>query len=350
MRMTTHGERSPYDLRLAVSVFRAAWASLCVKYNERRAKHSVVLHSIMVLVAAAALGMLLADPEGVEAQSRIDLHWDPNPPCYLLNDGATPQAFWWKITFGTVPDEAVFTVTDPDGIVVHTETFDLTGMTAPVYNPENTMGDAGMGSPAYAHNWSFSPGIKTGTYGAALAFYSNIGGESAAMQRFWIMQRVQVYKYNDLNGNGSDDGEPPLSGWNFTVSGPEDFSGTTDSTGYAIFDSRNPTSPCALGTEAYRDILKSGTYNVTGTLKNGWENTDPGGSAPYQKIFTVPDPAGQTIVVEFGDREPGKPPPPPEESETAGTGRLASLALWIALGAAIVAGAVIFARRRRARS
>jgi len=310
----------------------------------------VVLHSVMVLVAAAVLGMLLANPEGVEAQSQIDLHRDPNPPCYLLNDGDTAQAFWWKITFGTVPDEAVFTVTDPDGIVVHTETFDLTGTTSPVYNPENTIGDAGMGDPAYSHNWSFSPGIKAGTYRAEFAFYSSIGRESSASQTFWIMQRVRVYKYNDLNGDGIDDGEPALSGWDFSVSGPEDFSGTTDSTGYAIFDSRNPTSPCALGTEAYRDILKSGTYNVSETLKDGWENTDPGGSAPYQKTFTVPDPAGETIVVEFGDREPGKPPPPPEDSETAGTGSFASLGLWIALGAAIVAAAVIFARRHRARS
>ena len=133
MRMTTQGERNPYDLRLAVSLCRAAWASICVKYSERRGKHSVVLHSIMVLVAAAVLGMLLANPEGVEAQSHIDLHRDPNPPCYLLNDGDTAQAFWWKITFATSPDKTVLKIIDPDGVEVYSQIFDLTGMTSPVY-------------------------------------------------------------------------------------------------------------------------------------------------------------------------------------------------------------------------
>jgi len=260
-----------------------------------------ILLSILALGLVLGLALPMATPLVIEASANIDLVRSPNPPCYLLNNGATPQAFWWKITFDTTPDEAVLTILDPDGVVVHTETFDLTGRSSPVYNPENTIGDAGTGNAAYAHNWSFSPGIKTGTYRAQLDFYSNIGRESSAMQTFWIMQRVQVHKYNDLNGNGSDDGEPALSGWEFTVSGPENFSGTTDSSGYAIFPSRNPTSPCALGTEAYRDVLASGTYTVTETLKLGWTNTDPGGSAPYQKTFTVPHPTGQTIVREFGN-------------------------------------------------
>jgi len=263
-----------------------------------------ILLSMLALGLVLGLALPMATPLLVDASANIDLVRSPNPPCYLLNNGATPQALWWKITFDTTPDEAVLTVLDPDGVVVHTETFDLTGRSSPVYNPENTIGDAGTGNAAYAHNWNFGPGIKTGTYRAQLNFYSNIGRESSAMQTFWIMQRVQVYKYNDLNGNGGKDGgEPPLSGWDFTVSGPESFSGTTDSSGYAIFPSRNPTSPCALGTEAYRDVVASGTYTVTETLKLGWTNTDPGGSAPYKKSFTVPHPAGQPIVIQFGNRQ-----------------------------------------------
>jgi len=282
---------------------------------------------IPILAVLAVIGIPLLSPAIVQATADVSLWRSPNPPCYLLNNGATPESFWWKITFDTTPDYATLEIFDPDGFLVHNDTFDLSGKTSPVYNFLQSVGDPGMGDPAYAYNWSLGAGAKAGEYEARLYFSSEeVENESAALQTFWVRQRVQVYKYNDLDGDGTDNGgtEPPLSGWNFTVSCPPphvspprpllgnpgdaggDFWGVTNSSGYAVFQSGDPTAPpqCLVGPQLFVDVLNSGGYNVTETLKSGWTNTDPGGSAitPLTKNFSVPDPAGATIVVKFGNQ------------------------------------------------
>jgi len=323
-----------------------------VKYRNSHNTKRTVLSMAVVLAVTAALITVPSTSNSVEAQARIELRRNPNPPCYLINDGATPQAFWWRITFGTVPNRAAFRILDPEGAVVHSQSFDLTGQISPVYNPENTVGDAGIGDHAYSHGWSFGQGIQTGLYRAELEFWSDdVGRESSATQTFLIKQRVQVYKYNDVDGDGDyDPDDPPLQGWEFSVTGPESFSGTTDSTGYAVFPSRNPAAPCALADEAYRDILQSGTYTVTGTPKDGWTNTDPGDDEHYQKTFTVPHHDGETIRVLFGSREvdapPPEPPTPPDESQRGIMRMAAIVALSVVLGIATIAGAIVLYRRR----
>ena len=291
---------------------------------------SLMVRIIPILAVLAVIIIPLLSPAIVQATAVVSLYRGPNPPCYVLNNGATPESLWWKITFDTTPDEATLEIFDPDDLLVYSDTFDLTGATSPVYNPENSVGDPGMTNPAYAYNWSISAGAKAGVYVAVLTFSSEeVPDESAALQTFWVRQRVAVYKYEDENGNHIDDGEPPLSGWNFTVSCPPphaghggitytaalvlgnpgdsggDFWGVTNSTGFAVFQSGDPTAPplCTVGPHLFVDVLNSGGYNVTETLKSGWMNTDPGGSPPYAKTFLVPDPAGATIVVKFGNEE-----------------------------------------------
>jgi hypothetical protein len=95
-----------------------------------------------------------------------------------------------------------------------------------------------------------------------------------------------IYKYNDLDGNGSwDVGEPYLSGWHFDVTGPQTFMDqVTDGTGKITL------SDIAIG-----------NYTITEhtPLPAGWVNTDPPGSPPLTKPATVN--AGATTEVWFGN-------------------------------------------------
>jgi hypothetical protein len=70
---------------------------------------------------------------------------------------------------------------------------------------------------------------------------------------------IQVYKFNDINGNRVQDGdEPAISGWKFKVLGPNnnEFELTTAEDGYAR-----------------KDNLAPGTYTVTEVLEAGWSAT-----------------------------------------------------------------------------
>ena len=84
---------------------------------------------------------------------------------------------------------------------------------------------------------------------------------------------IAVHKYNDLNGNGSNDAEPALGGWTINLhsaSGCLDTpiaSATTDSNGNVTFTDLSP-----------------GTYYVGEVLQAGWENTDPGTSPPCVEV------------------------------------------------------------------
>lgn len=71
---------------------------------------------------------------------------------------------------------------------------------------------------------------------------------------------VRVHKYNDLNGNGRhDEGEPPLEGWEFSLSkeGADPLSATSGSDGVALFENVLPAS------YMLDEILKDGWYATT---------------------------------------------------------------------------------------
>ena len=102
---------------------------------------------------------------------------------------------------------------------------------------------------------------------------------------------ISVHKYNDLNGNGSDNAEPSLAGWTISLhsdSGCQTTaiaSGTTDSSGNVTFSSLTP-----------------GTYYVSETLQAGWQNTDPGSgsTAPCVQVTLTP---GGSPSVDLGNQQ-----------------------------------------------
>jgi len=117
-------------------------------------------------------------------------------------------------------------------------------------------------------------------------------------------EEVDVFKFNDLNGNGiQDEGETGLQGWEFTVyDANEDFvdSGVTNANGFVSFE------------------LPIGTYFVCETdsrLDNGaWVNTLPGYTTtidgyPCREIViggdggSVVQPGPYSVVVSFDDNQ-----------------------------------------------
>ena len=115
---------------------------------------------------------------------------------------------------------------------------------------------------------------------------------------------IIVVKFHDLNENGEiDSNEPYLKGWQFEVTGPNNYSKniTTDETGrYTLTD------------------LEPGRYTVTEILKSGWKNTT---GISIERTVTT-DESSQKFV--FGNKQlddkitpptpepPVKPEPPKE--------------------------------------
>jgi len=103
-----------------------------------------------------------------------------------------------------------------------------------------------------------------------------------------VTHSLTVKKFNDLNGNGKQDGsEKMLSNWSFTVKGPNTSKTvTTNSKG-----------------EATVSGLKNGTYTVTETLKPDWEATTSGGVKQSKKM------ENKNLVFVFGNKRIVKPNP-----------------------------------------
>jgi len=103
-----------------------------------------------------------------------------------------------------------------------------------------------------------------------------------------LVSTVIAHKFNDLNGNGSQDsGEDDLAGWTMTLyegsscNGTLVASGTTNILGDVVFDD-----------------LVAGTYSVKETLEDGWTN-----STPLCQQVTIG--YCETWVVDFGNFELG---------------------------------------------
>jgi hypothetical protein len=101
-------------------------------------------------------------------------------------------------------------------------------------------------------------GARPGTYLSRVSFFTEeslndgqggqevpdedlpgVNYDSQAAQIFDIKQPMQIFKYNDLNGNGAFNGthgppptgEPGLNDWHFTVTGPGGYSFNGDTSG-----------------------------------------------------------------------------------------------------------------------
>jgi len=98
---------------------------------------------------------------------------------------------------------------------------------------------------------------------------------------------IAVTKYNDENGNGSQDpSEGRLEGWTFAVLTAAGATAGTITTG-------------TFGSGTLYD-LTPGEYTVSETLQSGWTNTDPGG---VHAVKTTEVLAGHTVSLAFGNQE-----------------------------------------------
>ncbi|HNX08500.1 MAG TPA: SdrD B-like domain-containing protein [Methanothrix sp.] len=97
-------------------------------------------------------------------------------------------------------------------------------------------------------------------------------------------------KYNDLDGDGVNDGEPGLSGWTIKIKNlatNAEQTATTNANGWYSFLNLDP-----------------GNYQVSETLKSGWTATSPTGgvSAPFALV------AGDNKQMDFGNKNNNLPP------------------------------------------
>jgi protocatechuate 3,4-dioxygenase beta subunit len=97
-------------------------------------------------------------------------------------------------------------------------------------------------------------------------------------------------KYNDLNGNGVNNGEPGLSGWTIKLKNlatSSELTTTTNAEGWYSFTNLEP-----------------GSYQISEVMQNGWAATSPvgGASAPFALA------AGENKQVDFGNRNNNQPP------------------------------------------
>ena len=138
--------------------------------------------------------------------------------------------------------------------------------------------DPGSGSTAPCVQVTLSPG----------------GSPSVDLGNQQIPGSISVHKYNDLNGNGSNDSEPALEGWTITLhsdSGCQTTaiaSGTTDASGNVTFSSLPP-----------------GTYYVGEALQTGWQNTDPGSGSTAPCVEVTLSPGGSPSVDLGNQQIPG---------------------------------------------
>jgi hypothetical protein len=93
-----------------------------------------------------------------------------------------------------------------------------------------------------------------------------------------------VGKFRDINGDGTNWGEPMLAGWTFEATGPSGtFSLTTAANGVIC----TPIN------------LLPGTYTVTETMQAGWSSTMPGGVNPQRSKVVNAGPSSGTLL--FGN-------------------------------------------------
>ncbi len=125
-----------------------------------------------------------------------------------------------------------------------------------------TVDDALLIGVPWAHCFKFTTIVEP-----ALAFGNYVAGS------------IHGYKFEDLNGNGADDGEPRLEGVIITLTG-------TDGMGNSI-------GPITMPTDANGEFwflnLKPGTYTVTETVPFGATATTP-------ESFTVTVESGQNLA------------------------------------------------------
>ena len=171
--------------------------------------------------------------------------------------------------------------------------FDITGPSA--YSNSGTTNEDGFivitGLDEGDYEVTESP-VQTGwdvtTANPQTVAVSASGGERAVFGNQLAEGTLAIFKFNDVNGDGiysPIDGDAPLSGWDYDVTGPSAYSdsGTTGADGFLLFTG-----------------LALGDYEVTETVQLGWGVTT---GNPQTATLS----AGSGTVVRFGNLqlEPG---------------------------------------------
>jgi len=268
-----------------------------------------------------------SDTDGTIASYEWDLD---NDGIFDDASGVSPTVTWAALAGLGLGDDGTYPValkvTDDDGATgTGGTTLTVNNVAPTVTAPADTSGDKGSPiSPGNASftdpgtadthtatvDWgdgnsdtlgavisSFSVGSHTyaadGIYTATVTVTDDDGGIGSATFRITvnvIVVSVKALKYKDLNMDGDrDGGEPPLSGWTFTLydCGGVIGSRTTDGTGTAVFG----------GLEPYK------SYLVTETLQPGWTNSDPGDGTLSKTTEPLEPRASATL--EFGNYQLG---------------------------------------------
>ena len=216
--------------------------------------------------AATALAALLAlvalAPAAMGAG--ITLERSPTPPQAIAR-GTGTEAIAFTITYESIAERWVLTVTDPAGGVVFQQSQAVQGQPSPITGTAT---------------WSPGALAVPGRYTAALAFYSSSGLESTATVTFDVADLLGVLrlvKYEDLNGNGRQDpGEPQIPDWRFRLLNPQ---------GNPSQATTGPDGSVSLGG------VPAGVWQVEEVLPPGWVAV----SAPAGAV-TVPNGAVGTFV------------------------------------------------------
>lgn len=167
-------------------------------------------HLIIFLVALACL----AGAAGQALGATISLTRTPGPPQAVLNDGASTLSYAYTIDYASAPDHYDLSVIDPDGAVVQSQTFGISGVASP-YSSSGT--------------YTVPAAAKTGTWRLRVSYFADDPGldyvfEQSAEVTFNVANAVgtlRLVKFEDRNGNGVRDvGEPGVPNWPMTVTGP----------------------------------------------------------------------------------------------------------------------------------
>jgi hypothetical protein len=272
---------------------------------------AVVLRLILVVAMLSSMFMFIVQPA---AATDISHQINPSPDNYILNDSSfsdsqRTEKIWFRVTFESTPSKVLHYVKDPDGVTIYTKEYDIVGRPSPgtVYN-EGYDKPTWFDPTAVAIQIVIPPGGKVGFYGSYVEYYntSSLPGhpEKSSYAEFIVKQRIEVFKYNDLNGNGSYNSptEGPLSGWSISVVGAtspfQSWSGSTDASGLLVSSWGVP--PASPTNHTYYDVMTSGIYTATETLKSGWHNTDPVDHSLH-KTCTVP--VADPITIFLGNQE-----------------------------------------------
>ncbi len=242
--------------------------------------------------------------DAFEGQIAGTTNWTPgnlcqsNGPCYHELDNVPHRIIFKNLSPGT--EYSVTVLIDFKDNAGHRGYDNVNGVTGfsgtpdptVTYNGTTTSG-CGQSTTCKSYTFTFTPTAAGPEvrFNAHLAIGAHLFGGSSLSARILgstknvplpvrnILLDITAHKFNDLNGNGTqDNGEPNLSGWTMTL-----YAGTACSGSPVNVSGNAGTDPNPGVTDANGDVQwtnlsasdgdNSGSFSVRETLQPGWQNT-----------------------------------------------------------------------------